>query len=96
LASTEDDDGNALDGARPQRTIPAKPSQSQEARHILSKKIGCKSGEEAEKVIRFVSQGALGVDDIDAQPDTIHGLLHQAWESQGCEWSALFDLAHKE
>ena len=93
LASTEDDDGNALDGARAQRTIPAKPSPAQEARHILQSKIWCDTKEKAEAVIRYVSDGSIGAADLDQAADTILGLLNRAWEAQGYEWPALLELA---
>ena len=93
LASTEDDDGNALDGARAQRTIPAKPSPAQEARHILQSKIGCDTKEKAEAVSRYVSDGSIGAADLDQAADTILGLLNRAWEAQGYEWPALLELA---
>ena len=92
LASTEDDDGNSLDVA-PRRTVPAKPSPASEVRTLLRKKIGCDTAEKAEAVIRLVSDGAIGAADIDQAAETILGLLHRKWEAQGCEWSALLDLA---
>tara|TARA_R100000655_G_scaffold87428_2_gene127607 strand:- start:2667 stop:3311 length:645 start_codon:yes stop_codon:yes gene_type:complete len=93
VASTVDDDGNALDGVRAQRTIPAKPSPAQEARHILQSKIGCDTKEKAEAVIRYVSDGSIGAADLDQAADTILGLLNRAWEAQGYEWPALLELA---
>ena len=93
VASTVDDDGNALDGVRAQRTIPARPSPAQEVRALLRKKIGCDTAEKAEAVIRLVSDGAIGAADIDQAADTILGLLHKTWEDQGCEWPALLEKA---
>ena len=93
VAATEDDDGNALEGVRPRRTVPAKPSPASEVRTLLRKKIGCDTAEKAEAVIRLVSNGAIGAADIDQAAETILGLLHRKWEAQGCEWSALLTLA---
>ena len=81
LASTEDDDGNSLDVA-PQRA-PARPSPAQEVRGLLKSRVGCTSKEDAEAVIRLVSDGALGAEAIDGQPDTVLGLIDRALDRFG-------------
>lgn len=93
LASTEDDDGNSLDVA-PQRA-PARPSPAQEVRGLLKSRVGCTSKEDAEAVIRLVSDGALGAEAIDGQPDTVLGLIDRALDRFG-GYSEILNTARKE
>ena len=95
ISATDDDDGNALKGVQPQKSNPVRSTPAQEVRIILKHKVGADSREAADQVIRLVSEGSMGVGDIDAQPEVIHGLLHRAWESQGCDWSELLTLARE-
>ena len=93
LASTEDDYGNSLDVA-PQRA-PARPSPAQEVRGLLKSRVGCTSKEDAEAVIRLVSDGALGAEAIDGQPDTVLGLIDRALDRFG-GYSEILNTARKE
>ena len=93
LASTEDDDGNSLDVA-PQRP-PARPSPTQEVRGLLKSRVGCTSKEDAEAVIRLVSDGALGAEAIDGQPDTVLGLIDRALDRFG-GYAEILNTARKE
>ena len=93
LASTEDDDGNSLDVA-PQRA-PARPSPAQEVRGLLKSRVGCTSKEDAEAVIRLVSDGALGAEAIDGQPDTVLGLIDRALDRFG-GYAEILNTARKE
>ena len=93
LASTEDDDGNSLDVA-PQRA-PARPSPAQEVRGLLKSRVGCTSKEDAEAVIRLVSDGALGAEAIDRQPDTVLGLIDRALDRFG-GYAEILNTARKE
>mgnify|MGYP001169553033 FL=1 len=94
VASTVDDDGNALDGLRPQ-PAPARRSPAQEVRGLLKSKIGCTSKEDAEAVIRLVSDGSLGADAIDGQPDTVLGLIDRALDRFG-GYAEILNSARKE
>ena len=93
FASTEDDDGNSLDVA-PQRA-PARPSPAQEVRGLLKSRVGCTSKEDAEAVIRLVSDGALGAEAIDGQPDTVLGLIDRALDRFG-GYAEILNTARKE
>jgi len=94
VAATEDDDGNALDGVRPQ-AAPARPSPAQEVRGLLKSRVGCTSKEDAEAVIRLVSEGALGAEAIDGQPDTVLGLIDRALDRFG-GYAEILNTARKE
>ena len=93
VAATEDDDGNSLDGTRaaPQKRQQA-PTDSK-AKTTLRHDVGCKSPGDADAVIRYISDDALGLGDLEAQPDVILGRLERAWERNGHDWSALLPLA---
>lgn len=76
--AAEDDDGNSLDGTRAAPARPARMDKAGQARAILSGDIGCKSAEDAEAVIRFVTDCHLGVADLDTEGDAIIAAIHDA------------------
>ena len=95
VAATEDDDGNALDGVAPQRRYPAPPSPAAQLRSLLKNQIECTSKEDADNVIRLVSEGSLGVGAIEAQPDTVLGLIDRALDRFG-GYAEILNTARKE